>query len=158
MKHHNKSYQRRGNDNHKIFFTPKTYKVLLKRTSTYNNVVRCKVDPERCICNYCGDSIKCTTVTGTNGLNKYKDTCKVCHNFLAGENRKQKVITSDGKKSASFVAWSFVHYMCRQMKVMILILDKLPFSFVDGIGFIQLVSELCPNYIIPSRNTITRDI
>ncbi|XP_019190332.1 PREDICTED: zinc finger BED domain-containing protein RICESLEEPER 2-like [Ipomoea nil] len=39
-----------------------------------------------------------------------------------------------------------------------IILDELPFCFVDGDGFKQFCSVACPRFIIPSRRTITRDV
>lgn len=39
-----------------------------------------------------------------------------------------------------------------------LIIDELPFSFVEGEGFLEFCRQLCPSFEVPSRRTICRDV
>ena len=38
-----------------------------------------------------------------------------------------------------------------------IIVDELPFSFVEKEGFIEFIEIMCPNFVVPSRHTISRD-
>lgn len=39
-----------------------------------------------------------------------------------------------------------------------IVLDELPFKFVQGEGFKHFLSVACPRFSTPSRKTIARDI
>ena len=38
-----------------------------------------------------------------------------------------------------------------------IVIDELPFKFVEGEGFKNFVSAVCPKFSIPSRWTVSRD-
>ncbi|XP_019185292.1 PREDICTED: zinc finger BED domain-containing protein RICESLEEPER 1-like [Ipomoea nil] len=60
--------------------------------------------------------------------------------------------------SSQLVAVGFNQEACRRATVKMIILDELPFCFVDGDGFKQFCIVACPKFIIPSRRIITRDV
>uniref|UniRef100_A0A3Q7GW15 HAT C-terminal dimerisation domain-containing protein n=1 Tax=Solanum lycopersicum TaxID=4081 RepID=A0A3Q7GW15_SOLLC len=53
--------------------------------------------------------------------------------------------------------WKFEQEVCRRALVEMIILDELPFSFVEKEGFKKFMSKVQPLFHIPSRRTITRD-
>ncbi|VVA41719.1 PREDICTED: zinc finger BED domain-containing, partial [Prunus dulcis] len=46
----------------------------------------------------------------------------------------------------------------RKACLRMVIIDELPFSFVDGEGFRHFCSVACPRFIPPSRRTLARDL
>uniref|UniRef100_A0A3Q7HN75 Uncharacterized protein n=1 Tax=Solanum lycopersicum TaxID=4081 RepID=A0A3Q7HN75_SOLLC len=53
--------------------------------------------------------------------------------------------------------WKFEQEVCRRALVEMIILDELPFSFVEKEGFKKFMSKVQPLFLIPSRRTITKD-
>ena len=53
--------------------------------------------------------------------------------------------------------WKFEQEVCRRALVEMIILDELPFSFVEKEGFKKFMSKVQSLFHIPSRRTITRD-
>ena len=53
--------------------------------------------------------------------------------------------------------WKFEQEVCRRDLVKMIILDELPFSFVEKEGFKKFMSKVPPLFHIPSRITVTRD-
>ncbi|XP_050217897.1 zinc finger BED domain-containing protein RICESLEEPER 2-like [Mercurialis annua] len=54
-------------------------------------------------------------------------------------------------------AWKFNQDAIRAAVCYMIIVDELPFRFVEGMGFKRLMNTACPRFIIPSRWTVTRD-
>ncbi|KAF8102221.1 hypothetical protein N665_0200s0015 [Sinapis alba] len=52
----------------------------------------------------------------------------------------------------------FDHVACKQATVKMIIMDELPFSFVENEGFRQFCETAIPWFRIPSRRTITREV
>ncbi|KAK2655675.1 hypothetical protein Ddye_008727 [Dipteronia dyeriana] len=52
----------------------------------------------------------------------------------------------------------FDQLRCRRVLAEMLILDELPFKFVENRGFQRFCFELCPLFDLPSRRTIVRDL
>ncbi len=53
--------------------------------------------------------------------------------------------------------WKFEQQEGRKALVRMIIIDELPFKFVEGIGFRQYMKVCQPAHIIPSRTTVTKD-
>ncbi|XP_050211744.2 zinc finger BED domain-containing protein RICESLEEPER 2-like [Mercurialis annua] len=53
--------------------------------------------------------------------------------------------------------WKFNQEDIRKALSYMLIIDELPFRFVEGMGFKKLMSVACPRFHIPSRWTVNRD-
>ena len=47
---------------------------------------------------------------------------------------------------------------CRRKLARMVVIDELPFQFVDGRGFQEFVQELEPRFMLPSRHTVAKDI
>ncbi|XP_019170565.1 PREDICTED: zinc finger BED domain-containing protein RICESLEEPER 2-like [Ipomoea nil] len=54
--------------------------------------------------------------------------------------------------------WVFNQEAIRRALVEMIIIDELPFRFVEGPGFRKFIMVACPRFKIPSRWTISRDI
>ncbi|KAG2716730.1 hypothetical protein I3760_03G141700 [Carya illinoinensis] len=47
---------------------------------------------------------------------------------------------------------------CRRKLARMIIMDELPFQFVESKGFQEFVQELEPRFVLPSRHTVAKDI
>ena len=45
---------------------------------------------------------------------------------------------------------------CRKKLARMIIMDELPFQFVEGKGFQEFVQELEPRFVLPSRHTVAK--
>ncbi|KAL0328142.1 UNVERIFIED_CONTAM: putative AC transposase [Sesamum calycinum] len=91
---------------------------------------------------------------------KRKDTykrSKVWDHFIAYTDGREslELNTMDVKESCSHV--KFDQEALRQGLARMIIMDELPFKFVENEGFRQFISLALPQFVIPSRTTITRD-
>ncbi|KAK3212241.1 hypothetical protein Dsin_016947 [Dipteronia sinensis] len=59
---------------------------------------------------------------------------------------------------SNLVAVGFNKEACRKACMRMIILDELPFSFVEGEGFREFCSVACPKFGPPSRRAVARDI
>ena len=76
---------------------------------------------------------------------KYKDLQK-----------DQTTLTQD-VGSDEIVARGFSQDACRRATVKMIVLDELPFSVVENLGFKHFCSVAAPRYLLSSRRTIIRD-
>uniref|UniRef100_A0A803N254 BED-type domain-containing protein n=1 Tax=Chenopodium quinoa TaxID=63459 RepID=A0A803N254_CHEQI len=121
-------------------------------------------DVDHAICIYCGTKIGCKRVNGTNGMKRHTERCKKApfykdktQTILDFESRTQ--INTDGTVQTVSVPklWRFNYDEIRKAIAKMLIVDELPFAFVEREGFRQFCEVACPEFVTPSRATITRD-
>ncbi|KAK8716299.1 hypothetical protein V6N13_043614 [Hibiscus sabdariffa] len=115
-------------------------------------------------CNYCGKCIAYKPSYGTSGMKNHIARCK---RFPANLNRKQKLVNFESKTITSPggtskivqvpTCWQFDQDSCRKALARMLIVDELPFVFVEHEGFRYFCKQLCPKFVPPSRKTVTRD-
>ena len=53
--------------------------------------------------------------------------------------------------------WEFNQELCRKALARMLIVDEIPFSYVEREGFRYFCKVLNPKFLLPSRPTVTRD-
>ena len=53
--------------------------------------------------------------------------------------------------------WEFEQEIARRALARMIIVDELPFMFVEREGFRSFCNALNPRFVVPSRPTITRD-
>ncbi|KAK8701308.1 hypothetical protein V6N13_019698 [Hibiscus sabdariffa] len=133
-----------------------------KEFSDSNNEAKSEKDVVEC--NYCGKCIAYKPSYGTSGMKNHIARCK---RFPANLNRKQKLvdfesktITSPGGTSKIVqvpTCWQFDQDNCRKALARMLIVDELPFVFVEHEGFRYFCKQLCPKFVPPSCKTMTRD-
>lgn len=70
-------------------------------------------------------------------------------------NKKQKLLTLD---KDGLMAVSFSKEACRIALAKMIVIDELPFSFVEGEGFRLYSCFATPKFTPPSRRTIARDV
>lgn len=61
-------------------------------------------------------------------------------------------------KGGKLVAWSYDEDVCRLALARMVVRDELPFSFVDGPGFKNFISQVQPQFKKFSRRILARDI
>nr|XP_048321191.1 zinc finger BED domain-containing protein RICESLEEPER 2-like [Ziziphus jujuba var. spinosa] len=126
----------------------------------YEKMENSDPDNPRCKCKYCGVDYACNSKYGTSTLlNHLNHHCKKYPYRV--QDKKQKTLTfgaqneSDG---SNLLAVGFNKEACRLACAKMIILDELPFSFVEGRGFRMFCNVACPKFDPPSRRTIVRDI
>ena len=96
---------------------------------------------------------------GTTTLKNHSGSC--LQNPYAKET-KQSMLAFQGSQfdNSEHVlgTWVFNQDRVRKALTRMIIIDELPFKFVEGRGFKGFVEEACPMFKIPSRWTINRDI
>ena len=119
----------------------------------------------RCKCNYCGQSYACASKScGTSTLWAHVRGCKANPSnnsssqtqlILQTNNDDEDNATQESKDS--LVPWKFEQKYARKALAEMIIIDELPFSFVEGMGFRKYMKVCQSAHVIPSRSTITRD-
>jgi hypothetical protein len=91
---------------------------------------------------------------------------KVCKKFPFVVDKKQKILVLELKKVGSesedrsvgtLKVIGYNYDECRQALVKMVIIDELPFNFVEGKGFRLFSRTVQPRFDIPSRFTVMRD-
>ncbi|KAM0037822.1 putative transcription factor/ chromatin remodeling BED-type(Zn) family [Helianthus debilis subsp. tardiflorus] len=112
-------------------------------------------------CNYCArvfnvSSNKC----GTSPLNNHLPACPSNPN-KESSNQTNLVFGNESKvdneSKVNLLAWKFDQQACRRAIVQMIIIDELPFKFVENRGFRSCMKIVQPLLVVPSRSTITRD-
>jgi hypothetical protein len=115
----------------------------------------------RCECKYCGQSYACGAKKyGTSTLRSH--LLKHCKKYpgRVGDKR-QKILTFDKPVDGggtNLLSVGFSKEACRLACARMVVVDELPFSFVEGMGFRHFCTIACPKFDLPSRRTIIRDI
>lgn len=120
--------------------------------------------PDLAECIHCQRRIGCATVYGTSPLKNHVLSCK---KYQPNIDKKQKLIDLESKTHASddgsvetvtiLKLWEFNQDIIRKALVKMLIVDELPFSFVEREGFREFMKVVNPHFLIPSRSTSTND-
>ena len=117
----------------------------------------------RSVCIYCDkDYAYHSKKNGTSTLwNHLKEQCKKYP--YKEEDSKQKILCfqkkSDGEGGDSnLVSVGFSQAACRTALAKMVVIDELPFFFVEQEGFRIFCSIACPKFDIPSRITVARDV
>ncbi|CAN7075043.1 unnamed protein product [Brassica oleracea var. botrytis] len=120
-------------------------------------------------CMHCSQLISCRTTTGstTSAMLKHIQCCKMLRPEVSdaeveGKKLKQSTLHhqsildgSSGSKIPSFLAFS--QPATRKALVEMVIMDELPFRFVERKGFKRFMSVAQPRFAIPCRKTIAKD-
>ena len=116
----------------------------------------------RCI--YCGKKLNAhTKFHGTSSLRNHILTCK---KMPHSKDKRQSLLTllpdvveAPGSETVGVLgSWKFDQDLIRKKLSEMVIVDELPFKFVEREGFQKLMYACCPRFKIPSRWTISRDI
>ncbi|XP_023752886.1 zinc finger BED domain-containing protein RICESLEEPER 2-like [Lactuca sativa] len=94
-------------------------------------------------------------VYGTKNLGYHLARCKV---YLAKLNGGQKQLAFQHGDENKLSAWKFDQNESRKALAHMLVVDELPFSFVEGAGFRYYNSVNRPLFKVPCRSTSTTDV
>ncbi|KAH9782477.1 BED-type domain-containing protein [Citrus sinensis] len=94
-------------------------------------------------------------------MTRHIKTCESYKTFRAQQSGSQQNLTSEGgEENASNLVlgkgWS--QDACRRAVTKMIIMGELPLSFVDNKGFRHFCSVAIPQFVMPSRRTIGRDV
>ncbi|XP_070004148.1 uncharacterized protein [Nicotiana sylvestris] len=90
-------------------------------------------------------------------MNSHVDKCpKNPYNVEKGQKLLQYQALPGGNKG-DLIPWKFDQEECRMALCGMVIVDELPFSFVEKEGFRNFMKVAQPCFHIPSRTTVTRD-
>ncbi|XP_050211878.1 uncharacterized protein LOC126662034 [Mercurialis annua] len=115
-------------------------------------------------CKYCARIYNChAKKNGTSTLRGHMLRCTKHPHTI--ETRQALLsfqpVVNDGCVAApemfNVASWKFDQDVIRQAVAYMIIVDELPFKFVEKQGFRKLMSVACPLFKIPSRFTVNRD-
>ncbi|XP_077240361.1 zinc finger BED domain-containing protein RICESLEEPER 2-like [Tasmannia lanceolata] len=112
-------------------------------------------------CNYCEKELFCDPrKNGTTALWNHINSCR---KFPSNKSTKQTLLNlkpitgQEGDGIGSLTNWKFDQESIRNASARMIIVDELPFKYVEKEGFRDFMSVACPRFHIPSRSTVTRD-
>ncbi|XP_012839258.1 PREDICTED: zinc finger BED domain-containing protein RICESLEEPER 2-like [Erythranthe guttata] len=118
----------------------------------------------KCKCNYCKKAFSCPSKGGTAHLLCHitELKCPIYRKMQTNKNvgKSQALIHVEDKnqiQDARMVSWQFDQVKSRSDLAELIIIQELPFSFVDDPTFRKFVLNLCPKFKFVSRNTIKSD-
>ncbi|KAH9668033.1 BED-type domain-containing protein [Citrus sinensis] len=135
---------------------------MKKRSAVWNHFTLLDDNPNKCMCNYCGKQYQChSRLDGITNMTRHIKTCESYKTFRAQQSGSQQNLTSEGgEENASNLVlgkgWS--QDACRRVVTKMIIMGELPLSFVDNKGFRHFCSVAIPQFVMPSRRTIGRDV
>ncbi|CAN0873051.1 Zinc finger BED domain-containing protein RICESLEEPER 4, partial [Linum grandiflorum] len=109
-------------------------------------------------CIHCGGILKADpTKNGISSLGRHTLSCQ--KKRLEAENSGQMRLnfqsSTDGTMSLG--NWKFDQMTVRKTVVEMIILDELPFRFVEKQGFNRVMAAACPMFKMPCRKTVRED-
>ncbi|XP_075099453.1 zinc finger BED domain-containing protein RICESLEEPER 2-like [Nicotiana tabacum] len=111
---------------------------------------------DRAKCKHCGRDYKANSrLNGTTSLNTHLKKCPKIPRKV-DNTQTQLCLQKDGQINGG-VLWKFDQELVRRALVEMVIMEELPFSFVEKKGFKKFMSIAQPLFNVPSRRTITRD-
>ncbi|KAK8627748.1 hypothetical protein V6N13_135350 [Hibiscus sabdariffa] len=126
------------------------------------SLTECGVERDECI--YCATKISCSTANGTNAMKRQTNRCKKAPFNL---DKKQTILDFESNTSCNADGtiktvsvpelWHFDQEEIRQALAKIVVINELPFSFVECEGFRAFYKVVIPNFVPPSCATIIRD-
>uniref|UniRef100_A0A7N1A947 BED-type domain-containing protein n=1 Tax=Kalanchoe fedtschenkoi TaxID=63787 RepID=A0A7N1A947_KALFE len=119
----------------------------------------------RAVCNFCKKEL-CgnSKANGTSSLRYHARSCQKNPLNLSKDAQKTLLefhsndLLGEGERKMSVLrTWRFDQDATRKALARMVIIDELPFRFVEGEGFKLFVQVACPTFSIPSRITVARD-
>ena len=93
---------------------------------------------------------------GTTTLRGHITICKK-HPHSVETSQTQLNLHSNVQGGNILSTWKFDQIAGRNALAYMIIVDELPFKFVEGLGFEKFISVVQPRFKIPSRFTVSRD-
>lgn len=134
-----------------------------KRAECWNHFIELKKNGVRAAgkCKYCGIIYKAhPNRNGTKNLKNHFPKCSKNPSNVTKQTQTQLVFAKDGNNQegdAKLKAWVLNPHEAREAIARMIVIDELPFRFVEKPGFNYLMSVVCPGLRMPSRITVARD-
>ncbi|GMI64575.1 DAYSLEEPER [Hibiscus trionum] len=135
-----------------------------KTSATWDHFKEIVGDKDRAKCIYCAAKISCSTANGTNAMKRHTNRCKKAPFNL---DKTQTILDFESKTKCNTDGtietisvpklWRFDQEQIRQALAKMVIMYELPFSFVEREGFRMFCKVAIPDFVPPSRGTITKD-
>jgi len=112
-------------------------------------------------CKYCNAVYKADpNKNGTKNLNKHFLRCPQNPENQSKQTQTQLIFEKDenNEGEARLKSWVLNPLEARASIGKMIIMDELPFRFVENAGFRQMMSICCPTINMPSRITVAKDI
>ncbi|WOH12894.1 hypothetical protein DCAR_0832403 [Daucus carota subsp. sativus] len=107
-------------------------------------------------CNYCSrEYFSDSSKNGTSNLRTHLKTCNKLP--LSGDSKQTQLTLQSVGGNELLKKWRFDQKASRKKLASMIIIDELPFRFVEGEGFRDFMQTTQPLFKIPSRFTIARD-
>ncbi|TQD72520.1 hypothetical protein C1H46_041927 [Malus baccata] len=119
-----------------------------------------EVKLRRAKCNYCpkqssvGDYAAEPRVNGTTSMRHHIE--RYCKFYQGNRSKKQKVLVGDKSKGNNLVVVGFSQESVLEACVKMVVIDEMPFSTVDKMGFRLFCAVGIPLFKVPSRRTLVR--
>ncbi|XP_027155111.1 zinc finger BED domain-containing protein RICESLEEPER 2-like [Coffea eugenioides] len=112
---------------------------------------------KKATCKYCEQLIACASKNGTTSLSNHLHRCKKYP--YNSTDKRQKTLEFKPKEGGgkALTTHMFDQEACRRMLARMVIIDELPFKFVEREGFLDFCLVMQPRFEMPSRRTITTD-
>jgi len=108
-------------------------------------------------CRFCGQEYFETKGKSTTQMNNHIDKCPKNPYKVEKGQKLLQFQTLPGGNKGGLIPWKFDQEECRMTLCRMVIVDELPFSFVEKEGFRNFMKVAQPCFHIPSRTTVTRD-
>nr|GEV83126.1 hypothetical protein [Tanacetum cinerariifolium] len=106
-------------------------------------------------CKHCGSLFRCHTVKhGNKNLKRHLPKCKP---YLAKQSKDQTQIMFEQGDGNKMMAWKFNQKESKKALAHMVIVDELPFSFIQREGFRHYSKINQPLFDVPCRGTTTQD-
>ncbi|XP_015081266.1 zinc finger BED domain-containing protein DAYSLEEPER-like [Solanum pennellii] len=141
---------------------PKVAKERKKRSRAWDNfgTFADEEGNKKAKCKHCGqdyfaDSVK----NGTKAMLTHMLTCKKMPKVVDKSQTQIGFQSVQGGNTCDVVvvSWKFEQEQCRRALCRMVIVDELPFKFVEKEGFRNFMKVAQHHFKIPSRTTVTRD-
>ncbi|KAH9711305.1 BED-type domain-containing protein [Citrus sinensis] len=135
---------------------------MKKRSATWNHFTLLENNPNKCKCNYCGRQYQChSRRDGITNMRNHILACLAYKTFREQQEGSQQNLTTEGGEgnaSNMVLAKEWSQDACRRAVTKMIIMGELPLSFVDNKGFRHFCSVAIPQFVMPSRRTVGRDV
>ncbi|KAL1188280.1 putative AC transposase [Cardamine amara subsp. amara] len=133
----------------------KPRKQIPPRSKVWKHFTRTVADYNQCNCHYCGQLFNCDSASvGTSSMRDHISRCSLYKMSLDGNS--QKVLASDSSCNITAIKYD-PKLFSRSINEMI-VLNELPFSFVESEGFRRFCFNVVLVYKHISRRTATKEI
>ncbi|RID66070.1 hypothetical protein BRARA_D01236, partial [Brassica rapa] len=134
---------------------PPTKKKQVHRAEVWQHFIQREDDPSIANCRYCGQDIGCDSKkSGTSAMKNHISRCKLHELFKSSGG--QKILGGDSSGVVTAVKYDATLFR-RSVNEMI-VLNELPFAFVESEGFRRFCKNVLPMYTVHCRRTATEDI